>query len=605
MYTRAFFALLILIFAVSSSYGDNTKITLQLKWYHQYQFAGYYMALHKGFYKDEGLDVEIKEVVKGSTPAKEVLSGRADFGISTSSIITDYIKGKPIVAVSAFFQESPLVFVTRKDSGISSVHDLAGKKVMLLSGSNSFSLIVLLKKYNLYDKVKIIKSSYNINDLINGKTDAFNAYLSNEPFILESKNIPGNIINPYDYGIKFYGDILFTSKRFAEQNRTTIEKFRKATVKGWEYATQHKEETIEHIVSKYTPGESKSKLRYEANILEELMHHDYVEPGYMNKQRWISIVEYLMNIGIIKHQQYNLDSFIYDTPKEIDWHKFLPYAVGFIILIILSVLWRYYTLYKSNLKLQEKERQLMQQSKYASMGEMIDAISHQLKQPINGMSLLMQTMEAEAEQKKYDLDQIEIGNKIVAHMSATIDDFRNFFKNKDNKHYFSVPKVMLSTLEITRGYLFKNLINLNVSGCCEKSCKDMNKLKSIEVPDYCPAVIYGNSSELKQVFLILLQNAKESLTNIDENNRNINISMQHLDDKVIVTIEDSGIGIAPEILPEIFQKSVTNKKDGSGLGLYLCKIIVENNFGGTLKAANSNKGALFTLELPNKIMTTS
>ncbi|MBV1920771.1 MAG: ABC transporter substrate-binding protein [Pseudomonadales bacterium] len=128
--------LLLFIGAFSQhSFGEtaNSKIrpyVLQLKWFHQFQFAGYYAALEKGFYKEENLDVIIRERNIKKTPVEEVISGNADFGISDSSLILRKLAGDPIVALVVIFQISPLIIMSLEESGITSPSDLIGKRVM-------------------------------------------------------------------------------------------------------------------------------------------------------------------------------------------------------------------------------------------------------------------------------------------------------------------------------------------------------------------------------------------------------------------------------------------------------------------------------------------
>ncbi|MFK5926371.1 MAG: ABC transporter substrate-binding protein, partial [Desulfuromusa sp.] len=107
------------------------KVVLQLSWHHQFQFAGYYMAQVQGYYRDAGLNVEILDVTNGENPVTEVISGRADFGISGTGLLVERSLGKPVVAIAAIFQHSPTVFLTLKQSDINKPADLSGKKVML------------------------------------------------------------------------------------------------------------------------------------------------------------------------------------------------------------------------------------------------------------------------------------------------------------------------------------------------------------------------------------------------------------------------------------------------------------------------------------------
>lgn len=107
------------------------RVRLQLKWKHQFQFAGYYAAIEKGFYREKGLEVELKEIQPGKESSDLVLKGEAEFGIGMSDLIWQHHQGKPIVMLAPIFQHSPLILIARSDAGIESVHDLPGQTIMM------------------------------------------------------------------------------------------------------------------------------------------------------------------------------------------------------------------------------------------------------------------------------------------------------------------------------------------------------------------------------------------------------------------------------------------------------------------------------------------
>lgn len=151
------------------------KIRLQLKYYHQFQFAGYYAALHKGFYKNEGLDVELLE--GGTVNAVEiVLQGDAEYGVGANDILIERINNKPVVLLASIFQSSPSIFLSLKKSGINTAHDLINKRVMLLDEYRDPELLAIFYKEGIpLDNILRLTTTYNVNDLITGKTDVLNA----------------------------------------------------------------------------------------------------------------------------------------------------------------------------------------------------------------------------------------------------------------------------------------------------------------------------------------------------------------------------------------------------------------------------------------------
>ena len=205
---------LFLTLTTSLDAKELEKISLQLMWLDQFQFAGYYMAKEKGFYEDAGLDVELKKYSKYTNVLEEVLSKRATYGIGRSSLIVDKSEGKGIVLLSSIFQSSPAVLLARKDSSIQTVKDFVGKKTMITPDNlNGVSLLAMMKKEGVREKDLIkLQHSFDINDLINKKTDLMASYISNEPFILKQKGVEFTVFDPKDHGFSFYSDILFTSE---------------------------------------------------------------------------------------------------------------------------------------------------------------------------------------------------------------------------------------------------------------------------------------------------------------------------------------------------------------------------------------------------------
>ena len=154
---------LVSIGAPAAAAPEQDRVTLQLKWRHQFQFAGYYAALYKGYYWDAGLDVEIREANEGEDPIQQVLAGRADFGVGTSELLLLRNAGKPVVVLAVIFQHSPLALVARRDSGIRSLHDLGGKRVMI--EPNSAELFAYLQREGIAsDSLQLVTHNFNVQD---------------------------------------------------------------------------------------------------------------------------------------------------------------------------------------------------------------------------------------------------------------------------------------------------------------------------------------------------------------------------------------------------------------------------------------------------------
>ena len=216
MFLVLFVLLSSLVSAHDSKPGNKAnleKVSVQFLWLHQFQFAGYYMAKEKGYYKNSGLDVELKEFKFGMSVTDEVVQGKSNFGVGRSSLIIDRIHKNPLVILSAIFQKSPHILLSKKSSNLNKVSDLKNKRVMITGDlMTSASIVAMLANEGLtLTDIKKQEHTFDLNDLIEEKTDIMGAYASNEPYLLKEKGIESQIFDPADYGFDLYSDLLFTS----------------------------------------------------------------------------------------------------------------------------------------------------------------------------------------------------------------------------------------------------------------------------------------------------------------------------------------------------------------------------------------------------------
>ncbi|GAB6053434.1 hypothetical protein JCM17960_22540 [Magnetospira thiophila] len=272
-----------LLFAVLMSADAAAKplepVSIQFHWLPQFEFAGFYMAKEKGFYAEAGLEVTILPYERNKTDVvSAVISGRAQFGVGYSSLVADYFRGKPIVALAAVFQDSPLVLMGRDDDDMKTPEDLRGKRVMIGGDAlDSASIMALLFSHGLL-RNDIVRQdhSYDIEDLAQGRTDAMTAYVSNEPFHMRERGYGYRIFDPKENGISFYGDLLFSSEAQVRDHPKRTQAFVEASLEGWRYAFDHIDETIRLIQEKYNEQrKSYEALLYEANVLKTLA----IKPG--------------------------------------------------------------------------------------------------------------------------------------------------------------------------------------------------------------------------------------------------------------------------------------------------------------------------------------
>ncbi len=316
---------LIFIFLSTCLYSkDNLeKVSLQLLWEDQFQFAGYYIAKEKGFYRDVGLDVDIKKYDKNETSFEKIINKKATYAIGGSSIISKIDNNNSIMFLYALFQSSPIILLALEDSNISSIRDFIGKKAMFSNESlNGVPLASMLSSEGVKpNMLKLQTNSYNINDLIDKKTDVMSAYISNEPFILKERGIKYKIFNPKDYGFDFYGDILFTSLDEIKKHKDRAIKFKHASLKGWKYAFEHIEESVNLILKKYnTQNKSKDALIFEANKLKELAYYKTDKLGSIDENKIQRIYD-IYNLKGLIHNKIEIKKYIFKEKNNIHFTK--------------------------------------------------------------------------------------------------------------------------------------------------------------------------------------------------------------------------------------------------------------------------------------------
>ncbi len=222
---------------------------------------------------------------------------------------------------------------------------------------------------------------------------------------------------------------------------------------------------------------------------------------------------------------------------------------------------------------------LQQQSKMAQMGEMIGAIAHQWRQPLNIISTSIQNLkydykEGALEDEAFVKSFIDKNKKTIKFMSATIDDFRNFFRLDKEKSDFNVKEMTESVISMQSFQLKSNNISLTISGD--------------------EFIFNGFKSEYQQVILNLISNAKDALIENNIQNPTIKIELKNN----IITIEDNAGGVSDKVIDRIFEPYFTTKEQGkgTGMGLYMSKMIIEDNMNAELKVTNGSYGAIFSID---------
>ncbi|MFY9074885.1 HAMP domain-containing sensor histidine kinase [Malaciobacter mytili] len=232
----------------------------------------------------------------------------------------------------------------------------------------------------------------------------------------------------------------------------------------------------------------------------------------------------------------------------------------------------------------EQEQLLIQQSKLASMGEMIGNIAHQWRQPLAQISAIHMNMKVTYDFNKFTKEyldtKIKEANKLTSYMSQTISDFQNFFKPQGEKEEFSIQKACQEAYFIVESSLKYHGIEVSFD-----IKEDIN--------------VFGYKNEYSQVILNILSNAKDILLERQIENPKINIEIKNGENYAIVKIHDNAGGIKENIIDKIFDPYFTTryKTQGTGIGLYMSKNIIERNMNGYINVKNVDNGALFTIKV--------
>jgi NitT/TauT family transport system substrate-binding protein len=309
--------------------GAKKKVTLQLKWVTQAQFAGYYAAKKKGYYDEEGLDVNIKVGGPSITPEQVVLGKQADFGIDwLPSLLAARDGGQDLVNIAQVFTRSGMLELTWKDSGITSIGQMRGKKVGVWCCGNENELYAALNKNGMNPKkdVTIVNQPFNMDLLLKRQVDAAAAMTYNElAQVLETQNPKTgklyqpsdlNIIKMEDAGTGMLEDGIFVRGDWIKDkdNQETAKKFLAASFKGWIYCRDHVSECTQ-IVLDNGPTLGKGHQTWQMNEINALIWPAPKGIGLMDKAAYQRTAKIAQQFGVIKKAP-SADAYRTDLAQE-------------------------------------------------------------------------------------------------------------------------------------------------------------------------------------------------------------------------------------------------------------------------------------------------
>lgn len=309
---------LILLFLAASASWAGEAVTVQLNWKHQFEFAAFYAAEAKGYYSAAGLEVAVREGGPGIDVVKEVLEGRADFGVGASALVVERARGRPVTALAALMQHSPIALLALHGQGVHSVHDLANRPVAVDPHSRDEIEAFLLSSGLPAASLRFVdQTDWTLASLDSGREAAKVIYVSNELFMIRGREHEFLLLPPRSAGIDLFGNVLFSAEFTTRARPKAVQAFRTATLKGLVYALEHPEEIAALIEARFnSQGKSLAHLLYEAAQIRELTRPDIVEPGYMSPGRWRHVAEVYAGQGKMP-RDFDLTGFIYDPRPPI------------------------------------------------------------------------------------------------------------------------------------------------------------------------------------------------------------------------------------------------------------------------------------------------
>ncbi|MCO4783997.1 MAG: ABC transporter substrate-binding protein [Candidatus Cloacimonetes bacterium] len=318
------------------------KVRIQLKWYHQFQFAGIYQAKEQGYYKDIGLDLEILEINRDITSVSQVLDGKAEFGVGSVDVLYSYLSGYDVQMVTTIFQENPLILASLKKNKFKDFENFNYSKLMLNAQKfDSLPIYMMLEKMGVNIN-SIMSIPFDYSRIVNKDMNDVDGFIVYATDIFKYTNIYKDEITffrPKDFDIQIYGDVIFTTKGFAQKYPMMTLGFKEATLKGWKYALAHPKKTIDLIKDVYKSNMTKDELFLEYQETKKMVQKDLVPIGFSILKVWRLMTKSLYDLNLLPHKEKDLNNFIFSLEiRELNYHEILLYISFLLILASCLVL---------------------------------------------------------------------------------------------------------------------------------------------------------------------------------------------------------------------------------------------------------------------------
>ena len=574
-----------------------TKVTLQLKWAHQFQFAGYYAAKEKGFYRKHGLDVTIRAAVPGDQPMQMVADGKAEFGVGTTDLLMMRAAGIPVVVLKVIYQHSALALMVDGRSPFRNIHQLARGKIMVAPEETELFAYFAAEGLDVKN-LNLIPHTFDIETLSSGAVDAMSIYATDAPFQYLKEVGPLRMYRPIDGGVDFYGDNLFTMERMIEDDPETVRAFVEASLEGWRYAMANPEEIVDLILTTYSKRKSRDNLLFEARHSADLILADVVPVGFINPARWERIAHHYASIGLLP-KNLPLDGFIYEPnvmDRLPDWMPKALLGVTLVAMLALLVgLWL--AAFNQRLRREMDERARAQGALAQRTGELeesnsqkdvlLTVIGHDIRNLFNPLLIYAQLL-ADPNRKLEPKTVQEYGEKLY-------EAGRNANEVLENLLEWALVRTgqRQTHLEVTDlGGLARETAGVYSADATLRGV-------SLRVEPGPPVKVLLDRHQISTVIRNLVNNALKFTPKGGE----VVVKVCRDDAHAKVVISDTGMGMDPELVSRVLSGASADLATGArgevgtGVGLALCRQLVLVNDGRLSIEPNPGGGTVFTVTL--------
>ena len=583
-------------------------VVLQLRWDHQFQFAGYYAAEWQGFYEEAGLDVEIRSALTDDgrylNAPREVEEGRADFGIGAADILVANDRGAELRILASIFQQSGVGLVSLAENRIESLGEIPNLRIArMVNDMIDVEFRAMMRSAGI-DPSQIFAHPIDasVENVFTGEVDASQSYLLSSQWFARQRGVELSVLRASAYGVDFYGDSIFTSQSVIDADPDLVDRFIEASLRGWEYALTHDREIAGRIANELlrrvpVPGDPTEFNLFQAPLVRELTLYPLVEIGHASKHRWQRIHEHMASVGVVNEPQMAAAT-VYDPvaiQQQRDERVQLSMAIGLGVaaLILLAGTAWIVSLQQAvasrtrELQLAKERAELANRTK----SEFLSNVSHELRTPLNVIIGFAEVIK----------DQL-MGTNAVQRYSDYASDI-----HRSGNHLLELVNDLLDLARIESGRMGLKLENVAVAELVDGSLDMVRHNASAagiimqrRIDEALPEA-WADRRAVKQILINLLSNAIK----FTPKGGHVTVDVQRADDDTLrLSVRDTGVGIAPANLDRLRRPGgsvsdhFTAARESGGLGLSIARLLAEAHGGALHIDSQLGAGTSVNVTLP-------